>query len=332
MENEYELSFTAKEIDERLTKAGSAVLYTQQTLTEEQKAQARQNIGAAAGEDIPTVEVEQFAGGATITIVNKEAVNTVIVSNGKDGLPGVHFGSEIPPDGVSVWVDPDGEPTSTEDWEFDMEDGSTDTKRVVVVGATEANGYSGILRVRQEDGTWTEIPALTGPKGEKGEAFTYADFTADQLAALTGPKGDPGDKGDPGYSVSHFWEGTVLFVSSSSGTTFADLKGEKGDRGIQGAKGDKGDRGEKGDTGEQGIQGIQGNQGVQGVQGIQGTKGDKGDKGDTGESGITVPVNGFFTLSVDADGNLWAYSEDGNAPNLEYDSETGNLYVVHEQG
>lgn len=45
MENEYELSFTAKEIDERLTKAGSAVLYTQQTLTESQKSQARKNIG-----------------------------------------------------------------------------------------------------------------------------------------------------------------------------------------------------------------------------------------------------------------------------------------------
>lgn len=31
-----------------------------------------------------------------------------------------------------------------------------------------------------------------GPKGEKGEAFTYADFTSEQLAALKGPKGDPG--------------------------------------------------------------------------------------------------------------------------------------------
>ena len=59
-------------------------------------------------------------------------------------------------------------------------------------------------------------------------------------------------------------------------------------------------------------------------------KGDKGDKGDTGESGITAPVSGFFTLSVDADGNLWSYSESGTTPNFEYDSETGSLYIVQE--
>lgn len=45
-ENEYELSFTAEEVDERLRKAGEAVLSTEQTLTPEQQAQARANIGA----------------------------------------------------------------------------------------------------------------------------------------------------------------------------------------------------------------------------------------------------------------------------------------------
>ena len=79
--------------------------------------------------------------------------------------------------------------------------------------------------------------------------------------------------------------------------------------------GPKGDKGDKGDTG---------------ATGPQGEKGDKGDKGDTGESGITAPVSGFFTLSVDADGNLWSYSESGTTPNFEYDSETGSLYIVQE--
>lgn len=98
--------------------------------------------------------------------------------------------------------------------------------------------------------------------------------------------------------------------------------------GITGAKGDKGD---KGDTGPQGPQGIQG---------------EKGDKGDAftyedftpeqlaalkGESGITAPVAGFFTLTVDEDGNLWAHSaEGGTTPEFEYDNETGNLYVITE--
>lgn len=32
----------------------------------------------------------------------------------------------------------------------------------------------------------------TGPKGDKGDPFMYADFTPEQLAALKGPKGEPG--------------------------------------------------------------------------------------------------------------------------------------------
>jgi hypothetical protein len=59
-------------------------------------------------------------------------------------------------------------------------------------------------------------------KGDKGDAFTYADFTPEQLAAL---KGDKGDKGD---------------------------QGEQGPQGIQGEKGEKGDKGDKGDTGTSG--------------------------------------------------------------------------------
>lgn len=80
-----------------------------------------------------------------------------------------------------------------------------------------------------------------------------------------------------------------------------------------------------------GPPGIQGTKGDKGDKGEQGEKGDKGDPGEKGESGITVPVNGFFTLAVDADGNLWAYSAAaGTTPEFEYDSDTGNLYVKQE--
>ena len=73
--------------------------------------------------------------------------------------------------------------------------------------------------------------------------------------------GADGQNGADGVSVTHEWEGTVLKVTSASGTSSADLKG---------------DTGEKGDTGAQGIQGE---------KGVQGEKGDKGDKGDTGAAG-----------------------------------------------
>ena len=68
-----------------------------------------------------------------------------------------------------------------------------------------------------------ESNTLQGPKGDKGEPFTYKDFTPEQLAGLkgdkgdTGPKGDKGDKGDP-FKYEDFTEAQLR-----------ELKGEKGD-------------------------------------------------------------------------------------------------------
>ena len=76
-----------------------------------------------------------------------------------------------------------------------------------------------------------------------------------------------GRNGADGVSVTHRWNGTTLEVTSASGTSSANLKGDKGDQGIQGEKGEKGDTGAKGD------------------------KGDKGDTGATGAAGKT-PVKG----------------------------------------
>lgn len=45
------------------------------------------------------------------------------------------------------------------------------------------------------DFTPDQLEKLKGPKGDKGEPFKYSDFTAEQLLALRGPKGDPGSGG-----------------------------------------------------------------------------------------------------------------------------------------
>ena len=112
--------------------------------------------------------------------------------------------------------------------------------------------------------TDTQKAMLKGDKGDKGDPFEYSDFTAEQLLALKGEKGDKGAdgtmifedltdeqreslKGQDGVSVTHSWNGTILTVTSASGTSSVDLKGERG---------------------EQGIQGIQGIQGVQGLPGF----------------------------------------------------------------
>lgn len=61
-----------------------------------------------------------------------------------------------------------------------------------------------------------------------------------------------------------------------------------------------------------------------------GRDGKNGEKGDTGHT-ISVPISGLFNMGVDSDGNLWVYHSDSDkAPELQYDSSTGNLYYITE--
>lgn len=88
--------------------------------------------------------------------------------------------------------------------------------------------------------------------------------------------------------------------------------------------------------------GPPGPQGLTGATGEKGEKGDKGDKGDTGatgpqgpvgESGVVTPVNAFFTMSVEPNGDLYVnYADGGTAPEFEYEAGTGNLYFLTEEG
>ena len=114
------------------------------------------------------------------------------------------------------------------------------------------------------DDSISTIELTPGPKGDKGDPFTYADFTPEQLAGLKGEKGD------------------------------------KGDTGEQGIQGPKGDPGEQGPQGLQGLQGPKGDTGEQGPQGLQGPKGDAGERGPAGQDGLTtqVRVNGTTYTQV----------------------------------
>lgn len=144
---------------------------------------------------------------------------------------------------------------------------------------------------------------LSIPKGPQGNTGPKGD---------TGPQGPQGPKGDTGATGAQGAQG---------------VQGPKGDPGEDGATGATGPQGPQGPQGEQGPQGPKGDTGAQGPQGIQGLKGDKGDKGDPGESGLQVATSGFFSMSVDKSGNLYAYyAENDQAPPFDYDSSTGNLY------
>ncbi len=235
---------------------------------------------------------------------------------GKDGEPGRDGADGLPgrdgADGVGI--------ASVEQTTVSTADGGVNVVTVSLTDGTSStfevrNGSKGSPgAVSGDDGT----TVVQGPKGDKGDPFTYEDFTPEQLASLKGEKGDPGERGADGKTFA-FDDFTEEQLASLKGE-----RGEKGDpgeqgpqglQGIQGPRGDKGDpfafedftpeqlallKGEKGEKGEAGPQGPQGVQGERGVQGAQGEKGEpftyedftagqlaalKGAKGDTGATG-----------------------------------------------
>ena len=110
-------------------------------------------------------------------------------------------------------------------------------------------------------------------KGEKGDPFTYDDFTPEQLLAL---KGETGIEGKSAYQIAV----EKGFIGTET-EWIASLKGEIGPMGPQGIQGKTGPQGIQGETGPIGPQGIQGEIGPIGPQGIQGKIGPQGPKGDS---------------------------------------------------
>jgi hypothetical protein len=68
--------------------------------------------------------------------------------------------------------------------------------------------------------------------------------------------------------------------------------------------------------------------------GFKGDKGDTGPQGPQGEAGVMTPTSGMFSLYLDPNtGDLWAAYPDGEIPPaFEYDSDTGELYYVTDEG
>jgi hypothetical protein len=49
------------------------------------------------------------------------------------GKSGVYVGSDTPDTDANVWIDPNGDPSGTEEWEFTLDTGATVKKTVVIV-------------------------------------------------------------------------------------------------------------------------------------------------------------------------------------------------------
>lgn len=195
---------------------------------------------------------------------------------GKDGAPGIYYGTTQPTgDTHPVWIDPDG----------DHDDGG-------LLPAVTAADNGKVLRVASGEWAPVDMPdklpnpnAMTITSGSN--SITYDGSTAESINIPAGPKGDPGEKGDA-FTYSDF-----------TTEQLAALKGEKGDTGAQGPKGDTGDIGPQGPKGEKGEKGDTGPRGPQGEQGPRGDTGPKGDTGPAGAAGTNATITGA-TATVDA--------------------------------
>ena len=94
-----------------------------------------------------------------------------------------------------------------------------------------------------------------GPKGDKGEAFKYEDFTPEQLESLRGPKGNA-------FTYDDF--------------TQEQLNALKGQQGEPGQKGDKGDAFTYADFTQEQLEALRGQQGEPGRDGLDGKDGKDG--------------------------------------------------------
>ena len=126
---------------------------------------------------------------------------------------------------------------------FDGEDGYTPVK-----GKDYFDGKDGTSATHRWNGTVLEITSASGTssadlKGATGDAGYTPQKGVDYFDGKDGQDGytpqkgvdyfdgKDGASGKDGVSVTHSWSGTTLTVTSASGTSSADLKGEKGDTG-----------------------------------------------------------------------------------------------------
>lgn len=88
----------------------------------------------AAGRD--GVSATHSWSGTTLTVTSASGTSSADLKGdrGEKGDPGIHFGPDAPSGSQDVWIDPSGEPSSTEVWQFVLVDGDTVSKTVVVVG------------------------------------------------------------------------------------------------------------------------------------------------------------------------------------------------------
>lgn len=89
-------------------------------------------------------------------------------------------------------------------------------------------------KLSDSDGKLQYDGSDVGLKGDKGDPFTYSDFTTEQLAAL---KGDTGEAGAPGITPTIGTNGNWFLGTTDTGKPSRGAKGDTGASGSPGADG-----------------------------------------------------------------------------------------------
>lgn len=117
--------------------------------------------------------------------------------------------------------------------------------------STVSSGIN-VITVTLTDGRKYTFEVRNGAQGEKGDKGDRGEQGIQGIQGAKGETGAQGQKGADGTPATHRWSGTTLYITSASGTSSANLKGEKGD------KGDKGDTGAAGKDGANGKTPVRG--------------------------------------------------------------------------
>ena len=216
-----------------------------------------------------------------------------------------------------------------------------------------------------EDFTAEQLEALKGPKGDQGEKGDAGPEGPQGPKGDTGPRGPEGPQGIPGEQGPRGEPGadgvtgaaaTIQIGTVSSGSTpsvtnsgtenaavfdFVLVPGPQGPAGVDGLQGPPGETGPQGEKGDKGDKGDPGQPGAEGPKGEQGEPGDTGPQGAPGEPGED---GGYYSPTVDAEGNLTFTASKPGMPDVQSanikgpkgdtgdQGPTGNQGVQGEQG
>lgn len=120
------------------------------------------------------------------------------------------------------------------------------------------NILNALARLRDDIKTWVtnNINSLNTKIDNKLDSSVLPGAINDAIAQAKESGDLKGEKGEDGISATHSWNGTILTITSASGTSSANLKGDKGERGEPGADGEKGADGAQGADGYTPVRGT----------------------------------------------------------------------------